>query len=72
MDVVYAKRATNVARNKIPRSLAACGTAPLLAVAVPALGIYGEDSNRKLQFVGFEPNSCPFRRWPFLFLQQFV
>jgi hypothetical protein len=43
-------------------AFAACGTAPILAVAVPAFGIYGEDSNRKLQFVGFEPNACPFRR----------
>lgn len=27
---------------------------------------------RLVQFVGFESNACPFRRWPFLFLQQFV
>lgn len=45
---------------------------PHWSVNVPAFGIYGEASNRKLQFVGLEPNSCPFRRWPFLFLQQFV
>lgn len=68
MDVAYAKRATNVAHNKIPPLICGLRNGSALGPAVPAFGIYGEDSSRKLQFVRFEPNPCPFRRWPFLFL----